>query len=74
MFCYQKNYVPALNHLNEYLPKVSKYSYFADRFKVLIEKLKEKLKRKDDIDMSYIPTSTLKISQRSRSMTTFKIN
>jgi hypothetical protein len=57
-------------HLNETLPLVSEYFYFEDRFKVLIEKLKEKLKKKDNIDMSYIPASILN-QQRSRSMINF---
>jgi hypothetical protein len=67
IFCYQKNFDYALQHLNDALLIASRLSYVEDRFKILLEKLEEKLKRKDDIDMSYISTSLLKNAQQSKS-------
>jgi hypothetical protein len=67
IFCYQKKFDYALQHLNDALSTASRISYVEDRFKILLEKLEEKLKRKDDIDMSYISPSLLKNTQQSNS-------
>ena len=71
IFCYQNKLDYALKNLNESLLIASRYPDFKERFKTLISKLQEKLDltiKKDDIDMSYIPSSLLQPSKPIKSM------